>query len=182
MARYGTQRHGLKLDGSAYVGDDGRLQMIGEEFFGLNYWSDDYLRFDSIQLFAVVWCSRPESLWRIDATNPDGEKLLVGSHELVSLRVVVNGAAVPRSEIARFYHYFRMREYRSDFVAEISAVQFRIFLRDCLKGAPQGSPAMSELARETGLLDENGNLTSIGRSALEPTNAKARRAHALALA
>ena len=159
--------------------DGGQFQMIGEEFFGLNYWSDDYLRFDSIEIHAVVWCERPENLWRIDATNLNGEKLLVGSNELVSLRVVVNGAVVPRSDLPRFYHYFRMREHRSDFPAGVSPRQFREFLRDWQKGGGKGSPSMKKLARDTDLFDDHGMLTRIGRSALERTDAKARRTRAL---
>ncbi len=161
-----------------HYAEEGRCQMIGEEFFGINHWVDDYLAFDSIQLFAVVRCERPEGLSRIDRTNPEGEKLLVGSRTLVSLRVVVNGAVVPGDELARFYHYFRMQEHRVN-QSEATPWELRQFLRDCHQGAEKPNHRHAAVARQIGLLDTRGQLTGPGRSAMEKTHAKARRAQPL---
>ena len=158
--------------------EEGRCQMIGEEFFGINHWVDDYLAFDSIQLFAVVRCERPEDLWRIDRTNPEGEKLLVGSRTLVSLRVVVNGAVVPGDDLARFYHYFRMQEHRAN-QSKVAPWELRLFLCDCHQGAEKPNHPYAAVARQIGLLDPRGQLTGPGRSAIERTLAKARRAQPL---
>lgn len=163
---------------SPYDSEEGRSQMIGEEFFGINNWVDDYLAFDSIQLFAVVHCERPEGLWRVDRTNPEGEKLLVGSQALVSLRVVVNGVAVPKDELGRFYHYVRMQEYRPKQL-ETTPWALRQFLRDSYQSGCPTNHRLAEIARQAGLLDKRGYFTSTGHSALERTTAKARRDRAL---
>ena len=163
-----------ETDSARHRKSSSRVQLIGEEFFSINHYAPDYLEFSTIRIYAAVRCQEPADLWRIDRTNPCGEKLLEGSADVLALKVVVNDASVPLSELAPFYTFFRLKErfwkwYRA---SNTSRQEVKKLLSNL--SAPQQNLALRNQLVEAGLLSAGGALTSVGASLLHPSNALAR--------
>lgn len=151
-----------------------RVQLVGEEYFSINHYAPDYLDVESIRIYWATACRRPQELWRIDATNPDGEKLLEGAADILALKVVLNDGVVPLDVLPRLYNYLRGRQnFLSWYDArDTSGHQ----LKDLLLSRTERPLTIheSDLLRTAGLLTVNGELTKVGLSLLQPTSAKVR--------
>ena len=91
--------------------DRHRVQLVGEEFLSINYHVPEWIDIATMRLYWAVECESPAELWRIDRTNPGGEKLLEGSAELKALKIVVDDATVPSDLLPTLYNSLRRREY-----------------------------------------------------------------------
>lgn len=162
----------LSPDNSKYwnIEVDNRLQFVGEEFFSINHYVSEYIDIGSIRIYWAVSCESPQQLWRLDFTNPRGEKLLQGGSRLLALKVIVNDAVVSSRVLKDFYNYLRRKEYFWGWYGEhgISRREIIAYL------AGDGIDATSQVGRaavSAGLESAGGHITDLGLSLLEPSSA-----------
>jgi phosphohistidine swiveling domain-containing protein len=155
--------------------DGQRAQLVGEEFFSINYYVPELIDIGTVRLYCAIECEKPGELWRIDRTNPAGEKLLRGSTNLGALKVVVNDATVPSETLRAFYNALRRREYYWDWYGATRVSRLEII--DGLKRPRDVMPLrVRQLAERAGLVSTQGTITNVGRSLLRPSTAS-ERAH-----
>jgi len=151
-----------------------RVQLVGEEYFSINHYVPECIEIESIRLYWATSCRKPQELWRIDSTNPHGEKLLEGAPDVLALKVVLNDGVVPPSMLPRLYNYLRGREYFLSWydAHDISRHELKQLLAS---RAERVLPARErELLRSAGLLTPGGEITKVGLSLLRPDSAKER--------
>jgi hypothetical protein len=150
-----------------------RVQLVGEEFFSINYHVPELIDIATIRLYWAVECESPAALWRIDRTNPAGERLLEGSADVKALKIVVNDATVPQNLLPAVYNLLRRREYFWNWYGGN-----KISRREIVDGMKKGSPVFRRRARElavqAGLISKTGVITFLGESLLNPSTASAR--------
>ncbi len=148
----------------------GRIQVIGEEFFSINFHVPELIDIATVRICWAVQCNTPADLWRLDRTNPAGEKLLRGSTDIKALKVVVNDATVPHSVLGAFYNAFRRREYYWDWYRANN-----ISRREIIGALKESNAAVSsrarDLARRAGLVSDADVITAAGESLLRPSSA-----------
>jgi hypothetical protein len=150
-----------------------KVQLVGEEFFSINYYVPELIDVASIRIYWAVECSPGCHLWRLDRTNPGGEKLLEGSGDLRAVKYVVNGATIPRADIGAFYNSIRRREYCWNWYGANEVSRREIV--DSLKNREGTTGRRArELARHAGLISWQSELTEVGDSLLHPANAAER--------
>ena len=149
-----------------------RIQYIGEEFFSVNHHVPEYIEIESIRIYCALRCENPQDLWRLDRTNPSGEKLLQGAANLLALKVVVNDAAVPLSQLPGFYNYLRRKEYFWDWYRANGLTRHEItrMLADSSQVSTASADPVPVLQR-AGLLSADGAVTKVGRSLLHGSSA-----------
>jgi phosphohistidine swiveling domain-containing protein len=154
---------GASSDGSS----QSRVQYVGEEFFSINHNVPEYIEIESIRIYWAVKCEQPHDLWRLDRTNPSGEKLLQGGADLLALKVIVNDAAVPLSQLPQLYNYLRRKEYFWDWYRANGLSRLEI-MRILRESSPERSASGSTLSllRRAGLIEADGSVTKVGRSLL----------------
>jgi phosphohistidine swiveling domain-containing protein len=151
-----------------------RIQLIGEEFFSINHYVPEYLEVEAIRIYWAIVCSRPQDLWRVDKTNPAGEKLLAGRSSILALKVIFNDASVSSEMLPRLYNYLRRKEYFWDWYSAKKTSRREIIE---LLRAHQETPRSKEdkaLLRSAGLISASGQLNKAGISLLRPDSAKER--------
>ena len=84
-----------------------QIQLVGEEFFSINYYVPELIDIATIRLYWAVKCDSPARLWRIDRTNPAGERLLEGSADVKALKIIVNDATVSQDLLPAIYNSLR---------------------------------------------------------------------------
>ncbi len=157
-------------------GDESRVQTIGEEFFNLNHYIPHCVEISTIRIYATVAYSEDGTHWRIDGTNPRGEKLREGSKNLLALKVIVNDALVALTDLPVLYNYIRKKEYfwgwyRGHGVTRHDIIHF-------LGGGDVTDSARDHLTtacRDAGLISSSGEVTDVGYSLLNKTTVIARR-------
>jgi phosphohistidine swiveling domain-containing protein len=155
--------------------DGSRVQLVGEEFFSINFHVPELIDIATIRIYWAVECKNPQQLWRLDRTNPAGEKLLQGSANLTALKIVVNDATVPQDTLGAFYNALRRREYYWNWYNANS-----ICRREIIDGMMNRKGALPvrvrALAQRAGLVSGQSAITRVGESLLRPSTAS-ERAH-----
>src|SRR5690349_3604039 len=69
------------------------VQLIGLEFFGINHFLRNCLPWGEVQWWVLVRLFQVDRhfFWRLDTNNPRGESLVLGSGQVVSFLVLLNG-------------------------------------------------------------------------------------------
>jgi phosphohistidine swiveling domain-containing protein len=147
-----------------------RIQLIGEEFFSINFHVPELIDIATVRIYWAVQCRTPEELWRLDRTNPSGEKLLRGSTDLKALKIVINDAPVPLGVLGPFYNALRLREYYWDWY-RANNISRREIIESLTKGKNRIPGRAWVQAQRAGLVSERGIVTGVGESLLRPSNA-----------
>jgi phosphohistidine swiveling domain-containing protein len=155
--------------------DGSRVQLVGEEFFSINHHVPELIDIATIRMYWAVECKSPSELWRLDRTNPGGEKLLRGSTNLMALKIIVNDATVSHDVLGVFYNALRRREYYWKWYTanNISRQQLTDGMRKREVSFPQ---RIRLVAHRAGLISERGSITRVGESLLRSSTAS-ERAH-----
>jgi phosphohistidine swiveling domain-containing protein len=150
-----------------------RIQLVGEEFFSINFHVPELIDIATIRIYWAVQCDSDAELWCLDPANPRGETLLQGSWDLKALKVVVNDATVPQTVLGTFYNALRRREYYWDWYRANNISRREII--DALK-KPHAviPPGIRDLVRRAGLLSDTNVITGVGESLLRPSSAAER--------
>jgi phosphohistidine swiveling domain-containing protein len=156
-------------------GRGNRIQIVGEEYFSINTHVPELIDISTIRVYWAVECDSPRTLWRIDRTNPRGEKLLQGSGALRCLKVVVNDASVPLATLGAFYNSLRRREYFWTWYAA-NNISRRELVHAILECPHMNSLKLRALARRAGLITQTGVKSPTGESLVRPTTAGHRAA------
>ncbi len=153
-----------------WIDDNSRVQIIGEEYFSINYFVPEYIDIYNIRIYAAVICHNTQDLWIIDQTNPKGEKLLVGSQLLVALKIMVNNSIVNQIDIPSFYNYFRRKEYFWSWYNKnrISRQQIIEYLCNLHKNGVKNN-RLHRLCLEAKLVSKQSELTKLGMSFIRET-------------
>lgn len=151
-----------------------RLQVVEEEFFSINSHVPELIDIATIRMYWAVECDSPLELWRIDRTNPAGEKLLRGSSNIRALKIVVNDGAVGLDTLPPFFNALRRREYYWAWY-RANKISRREILDEMSEPRKAVSNRMGGLARSAGILSELGDLTAVGKSLVFPATARERR-------
>jgi phosphohistidine swiveling domain-containing protein len=152
-----------------------RIQIVGEEFFCINTYVPELIDISTIRVYWAVECDSPRTLWRVDRTNPRGEKLLQGSGALRCLKVVVNDASVPLATLGAFYNSLRRREYFWTWYAANDTSR-RELVHAMTEPDHKDSSKALVLAERAGLITKTGTKSPAGESLVQPTTASLRAA------
>lgn len=156
------------------VGAACRVQLVGEEYFSINHYVPDYVEMESVRIYWATACRGPHELWRIDSTNPHGEKLLEGAADILALKVVLNDGVVSLDVLPRLYNYLRGREYFLSWYEVHGTCRHE--LQDLLnsRAEKKGTIRDGEILRSAGLVTVDGEITKAGLSLVRPTSAEER--------
>jgi phosphohistidine swiveling domain-containing protein len=149
-----------------------RIQIVGEEFFSINYHVPELIDIATIRLYWVVECENPAELWRVERTNPAGEKLVEGSARVSAVKIMVNDAVVPQPLLPNVYNSLRRREYFWSRYDENNTSRHEIV--DAMMNGRAFRQPVRELAMSCGLISPTGAITSVGKSLLDPSSASER--------
>lgn len=163
-----------KADSSAWGCRTGhRAQLVGEEFFSINCHVPELIEIATIRLYWTVECASPAELWRIDRTNPAGEKLREGSADLKALKVVVNDATVSSDLLPIVYNSLRRHEYFWNWY-RANRVSRREIVDLMMRPKQFSRRQAREVAERAGLISETDVITFLGESLLHPSTASER--------
>lgn len=150
------------------------IQIVGEEFFSVNYHVPEFIDIATIRLYWAVECESPADLWRIDRTNPAGEKLIEGSANVRAVKLVVNDAPVSQGVLPEVYNSLRRREYFWNWYGANKTSRREIV--DAMMKRRSFRRRVRVLAESCGLLSPTGAVTPVGESLLDASSAL-ERAH-----
>lgn len=155
---------------------ENRVQLAGEEFFGLNRFMPNYADLADVQWWAVY----RDGSWDLDRWNPQGEHLDTGVNgwgELVGSVMKVNGHVLTPQETVAFYRSIRMRNERGFLGAEArDAIDAAMRAVQEEGSLPSRYQNRLEVANDLGLLSDDGRtLTYTGLSMITPATARQRR-------
>jgi len=155
-------------DFDRYLGEEVKIQVVGEEFFGVNYHLPNYIEIESVRMYAAFGCNCKEDYWSVDRSNAKGEKLCAGSLDLVALKIIVNDAVVGLPVLPSFYNYFRKKEYFWGWYQKHGIVRQQIiqYLR-CQIDSDNDFDDLVQACKEVGLISVEGCVTKLGRSLIE---------------
>ena len=163
-----------ETDSSAWKSSNqSRIQLVGEEFFSISYHVPELIDIATVRIYWAVECGSPRELWRIDRTDPAGEKLLQGSGNLKALKIVVNDATVPHNVLGAFYNSLCRREYFWNWYSANKISRHEIV--DAMTKREQVlSQRVRRLAQSAGLISGRGVITHVGESLLHLSTASER--------
>jgi phosphohistidine swiveling domain-containing protein len=150
-----------------------RVQLLGEEFFSVNYHVPELIDIATIRLYWAVECKTPAELWRSDRTNPAGERLLEGSADVMALKIMINDAPVSQSLLPAVYNSLRRREYFWNWHCA-NRVSRREIVDFMTKRSRIFSRRVRELAERARLVSPGGEVTLLGESLLHSSTATER--------